>query len=222
MVFEGITKGIASSLSELGNRFVEYFPSVVGAIIILIIGYIIGVIAGLAVRKFLERIKADDWLVKKTKISKTFGDFKVSYLFATLTKWWIVVLFLPAAAEIVALETFANLLVSLALWIPNLIAAILVALIGFTMASYTEAQIVSTKIKSAKSVGNATSILIIVFTVLIALRQLNIGVNLAETSFLIILSGIVFAVALALGIGFGYGLRDEAKKIVKDFLKSNK
>ncbi|MEM3126805.1 MAG: hypothetical protein QW331_01925 [Candidatus Woesearchaeota archaeon] len=216
---EDIIKAILSPISILGQKFLEHIPNLIAAAVVLIIGYIISLFIGLVVRQLLERTKLDKVLVFHTKIFKAFGDFQLSHLAGLLVKWWVFVLFLPPAAELIKLNTLAQLLISLALWIPNLIAAVLIGLVGLVGAEYVNQKIISSKVRSAAAVGSTAKVLIVVFTLLISLQQIGISIDLAQNSFLIILSGIVFAVALAIGIGFGLGLKDEAKSIIKNVRK---
>ena len=104
---------------------------------------------------------------------------------------------------------------SAALWIPSLIAAVIVALVGLIAADYVAAKVTEVKAKSSGIIANTLKLVIVVFTLIIALSQLGVDVSIAENTVLIIIAGIM----LALGIGFGLAFKDEAKAIIKDVKK---
>ena len=86
-------------------------------------------------------------------------------------------------------------------------------------ADYISMKIKDTKAKSAGIIATFTKIVIIIFVLLIALDQIGLKVSIAQSSFLIILAGIMLGIALMIGIGFGLGLKDEAKKAIKTIKK---
>ncbi|MCH8049621.1 hypothetical protein IH979_02825 [Patescibacteria group bacterium] len=133
-------------------------------------------------------------------LDKAIGKFQLSGFLGLLIKWYVFVLFLTPSAALVKLPALSSFLLSAALWIPNLIAAVLVALVGLIAADYVALKVRETKIKSSGIVASVAKIVIIVFTLIIALGQISIDVSVAENSFLVILAGI-----LQLKDAFWYG-----------------
>jgi hypothetical protein len=144
----------------------------------------------------------------------------LSHLLGGMTKWYLFALFLVPAVSVVKLDVFAVLLTQIALWIPKLLLAIIVVLVGIIVAD-----IAAEKLSHAKKIGWVRSLtppikfLIIIFFLDVALRQVGIVFTLASSTFLILLSGITLAIALAVGISFGYALRPEVEKAIKDLKK---
>ncbi|MEE9525341.1 MAG: hypothetical protein V3V78_01920 [Candidatus Woesearchaeota archaeon] len=214
-LLEETGQALINPLASTWNSFVAIIPGLIGAVIVLIFGYLVGGIVGFAVEKVLVKTKVNRLLEKKTNVHKVSGKLDLPSIIGLLIKWYVFVLFLTPAAALVNLPALSGFLVSAALWIPNLIAAVLIAVVGLIVADYVDAKIVETKVNRADLIGSVVKVVVIVFTLIIALGQVGIDVSVAEGSVLIILSGIM----LALAIGFGLALKDELKPIVKKLIK---
>jgi len=210
---------LTDPLLALWQGLVRSVPGIIAAIAVLIIGYIIAWALGKLVRAVLTRLDADKWLMKKTSMKKLMGDFKLSGFLGLITKWYVFVMFLPPAAEVVQLRSLSAFFYDVAVWIPQLIAGVIIALIGLLAADYVSAKITETKAKTAGLIALIARVVILVFTALIVLSQIGVQVRVAESSFLIVLSGIMLAVAIMFGIGFGFAMKEDAKKWIKDVKK---
>ena len=215
-ILQQLGVSIVEPLLSIWDGIISTAPGVVAAILILIVGYIIAVIIGKIVDTALQKIDFDKWVLEKTTAKKALGAFQLSRFLALITKWYVFILFLPPAANVIALQPLATFLLAVALWVPSVIVAVILALFGVVAAMYVERKIVETKAKAAKIVGSSAKWIIYVFTALIVLDQIGVKVAVAQSSFLIILAGVMLAIALILGIGFGWAFRDEAKKIIQD------
>jgi small-conductance mechanosensitive channel len=152
-------------------------------------------------------------------MQKIIGAFRLTHFLSVITKWYVFILFLPPAAGLIQLPALSTFLLSVALWIPNVILAVIIGIVGLMAAHYTEWKILETKAKTANIIAYLAKIVIVIFTLLIVLDQIGVKIAIAQTSFLIILSGIMLSIALMLGIGFGAAFKEEAKRIIKDVKK---
>jgi len=210
---------IIDPLLRIWDGIISTVPGVVAAIIILIVGYLVAWVIEYIVDKALTQIKLDKWILEKTHMQKIIGAFRLSHFLAAITKWYVFILFLPPAAGLIQLQPLSTFLLSLAMWIPNLILAIIIGIVGLMAAHYTEWKVLETKAKTAGIIAALAKIVIVIFTLLIVLDQIGVKIAIAQTSFLIILSGIMLAVALMMGIGFGTAFKEEAKRIIKGVKK---
>jgi len=217
--FQELGYSIVDPLYALWNGLVRTIPGVIAAIIILLFGYFIAVIIGNIIEKVLVKIKLDEWALKKTNMTKVIGAFKLSHFLGLITKWYLFILFLPPAANVVHLRPLEMFFLNVAAWVPSVIAGVIIAIVGFMAADYISMKIKDTKAKSANIIATFAKIVIIVFVLLIALDQIGLKIAIAQSSFLIILAGIMLGIALMLGIGFGLGLKEEAKKAIKTIKK---
>lgn len=206
---------LADPLVRLWNGFVNFLPGIIAALIVIIVGYIVGAIFGWVLKKVLVKLKVDELLIHKTHIDRVAGKFQLSSFSGVILKWWVFVLFLPSAADFIQLEGLSNFLYAVSLWVPQLIAALVLGFLGFVAAGYVADRVVETKIRSAGLIANIAKVTIIIFAIIVALEQAGLRISVATNSFLIILAGIM----LALGIGFGLGLKDEAKRVIDSLKK---
>ena len=220
MAFQQFLSNIGASVVDpfvsIWYWLVKAVPDVIAAIVILIVGYLVAWAVSSIVVNVLNRIKFDEWVFKKTNLSHAVGTFDLTQFLGVVTKWYIIVLFLSATAARIQLDTLATFLSTLAMWIPQVIIATVIGLIGVAAGMYVAKKITETRAKGAKVVAMLAKWVIYVFTVLIVLDQVGVQVALAQNSFLVILSGAVLMIALMLGISFGLGFREEAKKIITD------
>jgi small-conductance mechanosensitive channel len=210
---------IIDPLLRIWDGIISTVPGVVAAIIILVVGYLIAWVIGYVIDKALTQIKLDKWILEKTHMQKIIGSFRLTHFLAVITRWYVFILFLPPAAGLIQLQPLSTFLLSVALWIPNVILAVIIGIVGLMAAHYTEWKILETKAKTAQIIAYLAKIVIVIFTLLIVLDQIGVKIAIAQTSFLIILSGVMLAIALMIGIGFGSAFKEEAKKIIKDVKK---
>lgn len=215
---------IVNPLTALFSSIVLTIPSLIGAVIVLLVGYLVAFLAHWVVVELCSRAKLDHFIAKKTNMQRTIGAFSVSNFLALLAKWYTFILFLPAAANTLSgnMVNLANFLAYVGLWIPKLIAGLFVAAAGLMAANYVEIKLKDLKFKSAGFLGGVSKWVIIFFAGLMALNQIGFNVRVAENTFLLIVAGVVLAVSLAVGISCGVALQDDAKKILKSISKKIK
>jgi len=220
MAFQQFLSGIGASIVDpfvaSWQWLVNAVPSVIAAIVILVAGYLVALAVSTLVENLLNRIKFDRWVFEKTNLAHAIGKFDLTHVLGLVAKWYIIVLFLAATANRIQLETLALFLHKLSLWIPQVIVAVIIGLIGIIAGMYVEKKVAETRAKGSRIVGSIAKWAIYVFTALIVLNQVGVQVALAETSFVIILGGAVLMIALMIGISFGLAFREEAGKIIKD------
>jgi len=213
------TQALMQPLAQVWQTFVLVLPGLLAAFVILLIGYFVGLFFSYATQAALRASGFLEWLVKKTNTKYLFGKFDMEYFFGTIIKWYVFILFLSPAAQITKLIPLSKFFYAVALWVPNFIAAVIIALIGFIVANYVDNAVKKTKAIGSKVIAEILRIVILIFAFVIALAQIGLNITLAQNTFLIVVSGAVFAVSLALGLGFGLGLKDEAKATIKKFKK---
>lgn len=207
-------EAIADPLVLLWNRLVETMPGLAAAIIILIVGYFIAAALGWVIKKAFIKLKLDKKLEESGR-ADAIGNVELSSLAGQITKWYVFVLFLIQAVSALKFGEISALLSRFALWLPSVIAAVIIALFGLVFADFVADKITDMKTKWSKSVSLIVRIIVIFFFLNIGLKQIGIDVTIAESTFLLLVGGLVLAFALAIGIGFGLGLKDESKSIIK-------
>jgi len=218
-LFEELGTSVMNPLYSIYQGFIEVLPGVIGAIIVLLVGYIIAGLLSTIVEKVLTKVKFDKWVIEKTHVKKIAGDLKLTKLLTLVTKWYTFILFLPPAAGLVKLDTLATLLNAVALWVPQIILAVVVALIGFLVAEYVGQMIVETKTRGARFIADISKFVILVIFALVVLEQIGIKIALVQNAVLVVLAGVVLAFSIGFGLAFGLGGRDEARVLLGNLKK---
>lgn len=208
----------SESFLDLWERFVNFLPALVGAILVFVIGWIIAVALGKAAKKIIEAIKVDQ-AVDKMKLGEKFKEagvtISISGFFGGLVKWFLILVFLMAATDILNLSQVTGFLNSIVLYIPQVVVATIILSIAFLVGNLVYNVVrPSTKVAgvmSATLLAVISKWAIVIFGLLAALIQLGIAVSLVNTIFI----GIIAALAIASGLAFGLGGREEAAAILK-------
>jgi len=205
-------EAIASPLINLWASFVNLLPGLIAAIIIIAIGYVIAYIIGHAIRILLQKIGLDKQIAK-ARLTQAVGSLRISALLGEITKWYIFIVFLQSAVDLLNLGTLSTLLSTFVEWLPNVIAAILVMVFGLIIAHFVAMKIREhSEIKGVKITSNAVKVVIVFIAAIIALEQIGIDVSILSNAFLILLGGLTLGVALAIGLSFGLGTKGSAMK----------
>lgn len=126
-------------------------------------------------------------------------------VFGLLVYWLVILAALLVAFNGLGLSYITDLLQRVVWFVPNVFVALLVLAFGSYFARFVGGTVRSyfrnLKLQDADLMGKLAQYPIMVFVVLIALDQIRIGGDLIRQSFLIILAGLVFAMALAFGLG---------------------
>ena len=205
------------ALSNALNGFLSAIPLVVGALLILIIGWVISSLVARLVREVLARAGADRLFAEHG--GEVYGsqsrNIKPSVVASEIVKWIIRFVFLVAAANVLGMPQVSTLLNQVLLWIPNLLVAaviLLVApLIGRFLRGLIEVGAGNMGFTNASLLGRIAELAVIAFAVLIAIDQIGIAADLLNILFM----GVVGALSLAFGLAFGLGGREVAGRITE-------
>jgi hypothetical protein len=217
MIIQNLTDATVSSLFNVWAGVITFIPSLIGAIIVLIIGMIIASALKTLVEKILDAVKLDN-LLRKIEIEKFFQRAGVSLnsgkFFGSLVYWFFAIVFILVAADILKLEGLSQFLKQVVLYVPNIILASLIMLATIVVANFlrtlVRSSVAGAKLHASKFLGTAVWWATVIFGILAALIQLGIAPSLLNT----IITGIVAMLAIAGGIAFGLGGKDYAAYLI--------
>ena len=213
---------IVEPIRQMLTRIMAYLPVLLGALVILIVGWLVAKAIRRIVDWLLKTVRFDT-LADKTGISEVLrkGDFKITTrgVVSGLVYWLIIIMVLVMAVDALGLPKASDVLASLFAYIPKVIAALLVLVVAMFLASFVSGIVRmaagNAKLPKPELLAGISRWAIIIFAVTIALEQLGIAPLLVTATFNIILGGIVLALALA----FGLGGKDAAAKYLEELKK---
>jgi len=213
---------VIEPVTQMLTRIMAYLPVLLGALVILIVGWIVAkAIRGLV--DWLLKLTRFDALADKAGISEVLrkGDLKISAreVVSSIVYWLIIIMVLVMTVDALGLPKASDVLSSLFAYVPKVIAALLVLVVAMFLASFVSG-IVRTAAGNAnlpkpEIFAGISRWAIIIFAVTISLEQLGIAPLLVTGTFNIILGGVCLALALA----FGLGGKDAAAKYLEELRK---
>jgi len=207
------------NLEDFWQSFLGFMPNLIGAIIVLLIGWFIADWVGKLVTEILKKLKFDK-IFERTQWQDALekADFKVSvsYFIGELTQWILMIVFLLASVEILGsyqLSIFLNKIIN---WLPNLIVAVSIFVVTVIIADFVrkiiQAFVEKAKISHAQFIGSIVQGSIWIFAVFAILTQLGIAEKLIE----ILFTGIIALVVISCSIAFGLGGKDLARDVLEE------
>jgi hypothetical protein len=213
---------IADPVRQMLAKILAYLPILLGALIILIVGWIVARLIKRAVDMLLKAVRFD-LMANKTGITEVLrkDDLKItaSQVVSGLVYWLIIIMVLVMAVDALGLPKASDILASVFAYVPKVIVALLVLIVAMFLAGFVSG-IVRTACGNAnlpkpELIAGISRWAIIIFAATIAMEELGIAPLLVGTAFNIILGGIVLALALA----FGLGGKDAAARYLEDLRK---
>lgn len=208
----GLTAGLA--------HFFSAIPNIIGALLLLVIGWIIaGIIGGLVTRALrvvhvdtvADRIGANAFLVRSgTKL-------RASDVFGLIITWVVRLTFVEMAAEQLGMPQVSQIINQVLGFVPNIIVAMVIlavgAFLGQLLGGIVRGTASEARLSNPTLLSKLASGAVLAFAIIAALNELNIAPIVVNTLYI----GLVAALALALGLAFGLGGRDTAAKLTQQW-----
>lgn len=210
---------ILSSLTDLWLQFVAFLPNLIAALIVFFVGWAIAVAIGRLVEKVLVILRVNTAFESikglKAAAQRAGLSLNIPRLIGEIAKWFLLIVTLLAATDILGLQEVSSFLTSVLLYIPNVVVAALILVISVLLANFVYrtvlASVDAAGFTSGGMIAAVSKWAIIVFALFAALLQLNVATALIQT----ILTAFFAMVALAGGLAFGLGGKETAAKWLK-------
>jgi len=209
-----------ASIQSILVDLVAVIPKLLVAILIFVAGWIIASVFSWIVEKVLRYIGLEKFL-KTHKLEDSLGRVKLSNLLVKLSKYYILLIFLQASISMLNLGTITTFISSVLIYTPVVIGALLLIAAAAVLGELLREKIIEIedKSKTVRWLADATKAIIIFMGIMVGLTTMGFNTQIITLSFLEILQGAVYGIALAFGIAFGLGGQDDAKDVVKKFRK---
>ena len=210
---------LAQPFYGLLNGAVAFLPNLLIALVIFIVGWIVGAGLGRLVAQVVSAARVDDALrsagveaiVERGGFRMNAGNF-----LGGLVKWFFIIVFLVAALDVLRLTEVTIFLRTVVLgYLPNVIIAVLILLVAAVLADVVQRVVAGSAaaagLRSANLLGAIARWAIWIFAILAALNQLQIASDFIQPLF----TGLVVALALAFGLAFGLGGQQAAAQMIE-------
>ena len=215
-------------LTSLSAAFILFFsaiPKILGFAVIVFVGWFVASLIDRALASVLRTVRFNE-LAQRSGFAEFVARMGMNTdsagMIGLVVKWFIRLIALVVAFDALGLPAVSDVLRQLLLWLPNVIVALVVLVIGGLAARGLSNLVRGTAseagLTNASMLAKVASALVWAFAIVVAVNQIGIATTLVNTLFMTI----VGAIALATGLAFGLGGRDTAAVIVRHWYEKSK
>ncbi|ELY38216.1 mechanosensitive ion channel family protein [Natronorubrum tibetense] len=209
-------------LQDTVASMVAFVPRLIGALLILLIGWIIGRVVAGVVMRIADGIELDR-MVLETPLGRMLGgtESAVSHAFGTLAKWFVYAIAILAASNVLAIPELSAWVATAVTYLPLLIAGIAVIVVGFVVADFIgdviERTQATTGSGATKLFASGVRIFLYFTAIVIGLDTMGIDVGILYVFARALAWGLAAAVAIGFGVAFGLGGREYVSENIGDW-----
>jgi hypothetical protein len=212
-------------VAELIKQFSAFFPKLVGALVILLIGWLVARLVKKVLSQVLRRIGVDRFaeMLNEIDIVQSSGmEVKISAVLAQVVYYVMMLIFVIAATDAMGVQAITQLVTDALNYMPSLFSAAVVFLLGLFVADMIRGLVLticqSIGLPSAKMVASAVFYFLFITMAISALAQAKINTDFISSN----LTVIIGAVALAFSFGYGFASRDLMANYLAGYYNKNK
>jgi len=196
-------------IGDILEKMVIYLIfNILPALVLLLFGWIVGKLLGKFTKGIIRRFKADRYF--------KFGrGFEISNIVGIIVSWIFYLVFIQAAVNVLGIPTLVEFVGQILGFVPGLLMAMIIILVGYVLAKYVQGQVIATKAEYSEFMGRVIFFFTIIIVISLALPFVNIDPSLINNIILIFVASIGIGIAIALGLG----LKDSVAKLAKKYVK---
>lgn len=210
----GIYSPTRDALTEFAVSVAGSIPKIIAATILLVIGFAAGKIVGRVVTKVTKNIlQKTRQQAHDSQILEGLSDkFDSVRLISATIRWFVYLFFIVAAVNAMQFDQLTTALTNLWLWVPNLLAFVLIIVIGSIVVNFVtrwvEHQLLDHHVGGPKFITPVIKAVLYGLVFAIGFTQLGVG----ESIIPILVSAFSWSIAIAIGaaiaVGLGFALKD--------------
>ena len=216
---------ILNSFNIALGQLASFLPTFIGAVLVLAVGWWLAGIIGKLVYRALVAVG-----LEKAVAHSGFGQFlqradtqwTTSKIVAELAKWFIRLIFIQGAANVLGMPQVTQILNQIILYLPNVVVAIVILVVGAMLARFlshaVQGSVAELQVANAPLFALITRYSVLGFAIIAAINQLGIASVVVNT----LLIGLVASISLAIGLAFGLGGKDVASRITESWYEKGK
>jgi len=211
---------LTSVLESLTGAFAGFLPKFLTGLGVFLVGFILAKVAAKAIKTAFAKFKLND-LLEKVGLTGTMQKLGLQGapgdLLSRLVYYLILALFIQSAAQSVGLVAVSDAITAFFGYLPNLLAAFIVLMIGLLIAQFAGGAVTRSArdsgVEFAPILGRIVSGLIVFVVGLMTVTELQIDTDVIRSVVLVLLAGC----SLALALTFGPGSRDITRNLVAGY-----
>ncbi|MEP5254066.1 mechanosensitive ion channel family protein [Winogradskyella rapida] len=208
------------SLYALWPEFSALALKILGAIVLLIVGWLVTKLVVKAIQKLLKFAKVEKLDAKLKEIEIVEGksiNFDTVKVISKVVKWVMYIILLVVISESLGLEIISNQVNNLLGYLPQLFAALVIFILGLLFANFVKnglkSLFASMDLSGGKMISQVVFFLILTFISITALNQAGIDTVIITNNITMIMAAFLLAFAIA----FGFGAKEVVGKLLNTF-----
>ncbi len=209
--------GVRTSVAGAMAPAFAVIPRLIGFVAILVVGWLVASLLGKAASALLHAVKFNELANRSgftSFVQKMDVETDAAGVLASVIKWFIRLIAMVVAFDALGLPAVSDVLRQLLLWLPNVVVALIVLVVGglgaTALANVVRGATAQSGFRNADMLAAVARVSVWAFAIIVAVNQVGIATTLVNT----LLIGVVSAVALASGLAFGLGGRDKAAELI--------
>lgn len=197
-----------TTLQAFFSEIAIFFPKLMAALLLFLIGWLFARVARAGTERLL-RLTQFKSLAERSGLEAMAksGGIQISFVGAisAIVYWLVLLIAAVSITNSLGLPALSNLINRAVVYLPNVLVAILVLVLGTLLARFVNRLLFvwlnGMKLPNALIISTGGEYAVQVFAFFLALEELSIGTHLLTAAFSIAFGGLVFALALAFGLG---------------------
>ncbi len=199
---------LQESFQQAFNQAILYGPKVVAAIVVVVVGYLVARLIGKVLTKVSDKLGLQV-AAERSGLAQSMRHMgierNVPTILGTIGFWLLMCVFFMAAFNILGLTEVSTAMASVANYIPNLLVATVIVVVGLFAATFLRGVIATSTdrlgISYAEHLANGCYYTLALLTFILTLKHLGIEFQLLNNMILLVCGGLALGVGLALGLG---------------------
>jgi hypothetical protein len=205
-------------LQDSFTQLAEIIPALLGALIILFAGYLLAKLVEKGIERLLRRMRFNQMLERggvMEAVERTGSHFNPTRVIGKLLFWFVMFAVIMIAANALGTESLAGVFAELVGYIPSLMSAIIILIVGIVLGRFTGGLIMASAgaVQGGPTLARVGRWMVVVLAVFMALQELGIATDIVTTAFAILFG----ALALAMALAFGLGNRELAGEVTREW-----
>jgi hypothetical protein len=212
-------------VSKWYDGIVAILPVVIGAVLILVIGWIVGRLLGKAVRMVLDKLKVDSLFADSSFLKALAGaGITISYIFDIVIRLFVYLIAVLAAVDLLNLDYLSSLMKDIVEYIPHIIVFVIIVLVGFILIDYFADFLLKFHPTANVDLMAPVILLLRVFlyfvVAIFALSQLKLDLTIIYVFLTPVAWGIGIGLGAAIAIVFWFGLKERGAWIMDQLVNT--
>ena len=219
-----LTQVALQSLIALGQSLMSALPNILGAIFLLVLGWLIAKGTSFVIRKTLRAMQFDR-LSEKINLEEILGrtglEITPSKVVGKFVYWVIILLFFVTASDTLGWVVVSQSISDLLSYLPRLFSGIVIFVIGYYIATFVKQGLSgileSLAVSAHRIISRSAFYIILIIITITAFNQAGVDTDILTSNVTIIIGGVV----LAFAVSFGIGSRDILANVLSSFYTKN-